>query len=202
MVNIFLFGKKYEVPENQYRTRLFFMSKRKASSTNVNAGNLIDSAAAGQYKTYLVEYYLGVVNAQNELVLERYTGKQEGKALIYSFVELDVLHELTGAGKNQYLHRILINGENYPYSIRHMDRVTGEEMESLYIDKYPEGTIVSHDPKHPTDKEYYAQYDIVMQVFLREVVISVEKEIMFPTDKDGNQLLTEEQKLENLKKYQ
>ena len=191
---------EYAVPENQYRTRLFFMSKRKTDSTNANAGNLIDSASAGQYKTYLIEYYLGVVNTQNELVLERYTGKQEGKALVYSFVDLEYLNKLM-TEQNQYLHRILINGDNYPYSIRHMDRVTGKEIEALYIDKYPGDTAIDVDcydkeiKDNPELKPDYSQYDIVMQVFLRDVVISVEKEIMFPTDKDGKQLLTEEQKL-------
>ena len=44
----------YTVPENQYRTRLFFVSDP-TTVTDREYGNLIDSAKAGQYKSYLIE---------------------------------------------------------------------------------------------------------------------------------------------------
>ncbi len=175
----------YTVPEGQYRTRLFFVSKQKGS-TAINAGNLIDSAKAGQYKTYLIEYYIGKVDSNNQLVIEKLEAQQTGEALVYSYVPLTVLDELTGDGKNQYLHRIMINGENYPYSIRQKDK-EGNDVASLYIEKYPKAADFKADPSLTTND--YSQYEIVMQVYLREVVISVEKSIVFPAG------LTEEQKL-------
>lgn len=176
---------KYKVPLGQYRTRLFFVSKESINPESLNAGNLIDATTAGQYKKYLIEYYIGKVDINNQLVIEKYQGQQTNKALMYSFVELTVLEELLG--KNQYLHKIMINGENYPYSIRHTDK-NGKDIASLYIEKYPKAEGFKEDPNMTTNK--YADYDIVMQVYLREVVISVEKNIVFPEGMSEEQKLT------------
>lgn len=175
----------YTVPEGQYRTRLFFVSKPSTNERSLNAGNLIDSAKAGQYKTYLIEYYIGKVDKDNQLVIEKFKYDQKGEELMYSFVNLLYLDKLVDE-ENQYLHRIMINGENYPYSIRQKNK-DGEDVACLYIEKYPKAADFKADEN--LTKNDYSEYDIVMQVYLREVVISVEKSIEFP---EG---LTEEQKL-------
>lgn len=167
----------YEVPENQYRTRVFFVSDPDSNSNNKNAGNVIDSAVAGQYKTYLIEYYEQTYK-DRELITTRFDDYEEtGEALVYSSEKLEN-YDYFLETKHDYLYKILINGENYPYDIRYSGNA------SLYIQNY-EGT--------PTDplkqNKNYEGYDIVMQIFLRDTVVAVQKELQFPTT------LTEEQKL-------
>lgn len=170
----------YTVPEGQYRTRLFFVTDKLPYSNSPNAGNIIDVAKVGQYKTYLIEYYLGRVDANNEVVMEYYQDKKEsGEALIYSSVKLETLPELMTV-KHQYLYKVLINGNNAPYNIRY----AGDA--SLYIEKYPRAENFTKPADSPNN---YDDYDIVMQVYLRDVVVVVQKEIIFPA------ALTIEQKL-------
>lgn len=178
----------YTVPEGQYRTRLFFVTDKLPYSNSPNAGNIIDVAKAGQYKTFLIEYYLGVVKQDQQVVLEHHQAYDEkGEALIYSSHELVNLPTLM-TEKHQYLYKVKINGNNAPYNIRY----AGDA--SLYIEKYPRAEGFKAPEDSPND---YDDYDIVMQVYLRDVVVLVQKEIIFPA------ALTIEQKLsiiEDLKK--
>ena len=170
----------YNVPEGQYRTRLFFVTDQLDYSNSPNAGNIIDVAKAGQYKKFLIEYYLGKVDANNQVVMEYYQGyHEEGEALIYSSHKLENLPKLM-TEKHQYLYKVLINGENCPYNIRY----AGDA--SLYIEKYPRADDFTKPADSPNN---YDEYEIVMQVYLRDVVVSLQKEIIFPA------ALTIEQKL-------
>lgn len=184
----------YVVPDKQYRTRLFFVSEKKQGSQNPNAGNLIDSAKAGIYKTYLIEYYeetfeKGTDAEGNEINIQKMVHRdldESGEALLYSSVSLEKLDQLLTV-ENDFLHQILINGANYPYDIRYTDD------ESIYIENYP-GTPTrpnNYTLEKDTQKENdYSKYDIVVQIFVRDTVIAVKKEIEFPT------AVTDEQKLQ------
>ena len=141
---------------------------------------MIDTAKAGQYKTYLIEYYLGRVDEYQQVVVDYHQDyDEEGEVLIYSSEPLKNLPTLMEV-KHQYIYKVLINGENCPYNIRY----DGDA--SLYIENYPrkEGfqEPVGHD-------NHYDDYDIVMQVYMRDVVVAVQKVIQFPA------ALTIEQKL-------
>jgi len=182
----------YTVPDNQYRTRLFFVTDR-TDNDNANFGNLIDIARAGQYKTYMIEYYEQRYE-NGVLKTVRVEDKEEtGEALVYSS---EVLKNYDYFIENQhdYLYKILINGQNYPYDIRYSGQA------SLYIEHY-DG--VADDLKDSGKEEEYEKYDIVMQVILRDTVIAVQKVLEFPysledpEDEESKrvQLLTEEQKL-------
>lgn len=202
----------YNVPQNQYRTRLFFVSKTNTrvvnNSTNPNGGNLIDKASAGQYKDVLIEYYeesYGDNNAISLTHLKNYD--QTKKALVYSNMPIEYLDELETGSKHDYLHRILINGSLYPYDVRY----SGQP--SIYIENYPEDKLNNPlvDPFPDSGKDY-TQYDIVVQIYVRDTVIAMQKKIEFPTtevldskgevvkDGEGNpvlkELMTIEQKLE------
>ena len=171
----------YLVPNGQYRTRLFFVTEKRSESSHQNYGNLIDAAIGGQYKKYLIEYYLTTTEhhdggAHTESTVHKVGYDEEGLALIYSSQELKYLNGFI-EDDHEYLHKILVNGTNYPYSVRYEN-----DKGSLYIQKY------ARDPNF--DKEgKYAEYDVVMQIYLRKVVVSVETEIEFPST------LTAEQKL-------
>ncbi len=209
----------YEVPDNQYRTRIFFVSDPDSNSSNKNAGNVIDRSSAGQYKSYLIEYYeqtYETVTVDGETVSRLKTVRfddyeESGEALIYSSVLLKNYEHFI-VKEHDYLYKILINGGNYPYDLRYAsdpDDPDNLKTASLYIEKYP-GT-----PTDPLgENKDYSQYDIVMQIFLRDTVVAVQKVLEFPTklenpeeeegpDNERIQLLTEEQKLtimENLNK--
>lgn len=202
----------YDVPDGQYRTRLFFVTdpprnnNGDAEDGTKNFGNLIDTAKAGQYKKYLIEYYEQTINTETQQVVTEYrdkvlvdkdTGKEVeateyGEALVYSSVPILNLDKFLEE-ENDYLYMIKINGENYPYDIRY----SGQP--SLYIEQYkgkkeyPEGVTSPND---------YSKYDIVMQIFVRDTVVAIQKVIEFPTveDKDNPgekiELLTTVQKLE------
>lgn len=175
----------YEVPGSQYRTRLFFVSDppRNANGTingnTKNYGNLIDAAKAGQYKDFLIEYYV-----EKNGKLEHYEAYDEDDdALIYSFVNLQNLSKFLNGevdrGIYYYLYKIEINGSNYPYALRYGDQA------ALYIQFY------DGDAKDPLDpNEKYPDEDIVMQVYLRDTVVAVQKDLLFPD------AMTTEQKLE------
>ncbi len=196
---------EYMTPEGQYRTRIFFVTDTEGANTNnKNYGNLIDISSAGQYKSYLIEYYEETYTGDGQLQLQYFGSKTEsGEALIYSTVDLLNFRHFEEK-ENDYLYKILINNQTYPYDIRYSGKA------SLYLEKYP-GT--SDDAEVPKIDIYedgiqrnnnYADYDIVMQVYFRDTVIAVQKELILPTqgkDDDGNKIegMTEEQKLTLLK---
>lgn len=193
----FTLNGEYTVPEGQYRTRLFFVSD-KGSSTHPNAGNLIDISKAGQYKSCLIEYYEETY-VNGKLQLEFFGSKTEDKmALVYSSLPLDNF-DYFETEQNDYLHKIVINGKNYPYDIRYADRA------SLYIEKYPvdeDNLKVPDIDVYEKDKngniitnKNYADYDIVMQIYFRDTVVAVQKELVLPTKTATTPGMTEEQKL-------
>ena len=174
----------YAVPElpddpdavGQYRTRVFFVSDPDASTT-ANYGNLIDVASAGQYKDYLIEYYEQTYE-NGVLVTKRIDDRQEkGRALVYSSAELKN-YDYFIETEHDYLYKIIINGENYPYDISYSGKA------ALYIEKYKGAAQDLLE-----QGKSYEGVDIVMQVVLRDTVIAVQKELQFPST------LTEEQKL-------
>lgn len=168
----------YLVPDEQYRTRLFFVTDS-TGNDNKNFGNLIDSARAGNYKTYLIEYYEQSY-VLGELVTKRLvdedTGKpydESGEALIYSDVKLNNYKKLIEK-EGDYLYKILVNDATYPYDLYYDTR--NPEQAYLYVQKYS-GTPIDYD--EDTNRTY-EQYDIVLQVFLRDTVVAVQKELEFP----------------------
>lgn len=200
---------EYQVPEGQYRTRLFFVSA--PQSSNANYGNLIDISKAGQYKSYLIEYYEETYTADGQLQLQYFGSRSErGEAIVYSSVDL-INFDHFEKEENDYLYKILINNQTYPYDIRYSDTA------SLYIEKYPGAstsakvpTIHIYEKDKDTNQEIrhtdnYGDYDIVMQVFFRDTVIAVQKELVLPTqgvDENGKKIegMTEMQKLTLLEK--
>lgn len=196
----------------QYRTRLFFVSDNKGNKDYPNFGNLIDKAKAGQYLSYLIEYYEETfIDGESVLVHKQYqwdeygeqimdsNGKpirldESGEALLYSSQSIANLDYFIST-EHDYLHEILINGENYPYNIRY----SGDA--SIYVERY-HGTkthkTVVNQTTNASGPYYtegysqndYSQYDIVMQIVLRDTVVAVQKEIKFPDS------VTPEQRLE------
>lgn len=201
------FKGEYQAPANQYRTRVFFVTDTYNITGDKNYGNLIDQASAGQYKTYLVEYYEeSYVTTTNpdgtttsKLVIQYWEEKdEEGRALIYSSQPL-VNFTWFETDQNDYLHSILINNRNYPYDIRYANTP------SLYIEQYPgkgsnavkRDDLVDENRNPITNTNDYSQYDIVVQVYFRDTVIAVQKELDMPTYNKtaGTEGMTEEQKL-------
>ena len=167
----------YIVPPNQYRTRLFFVSDSDDNRA-ANFGNLIDAAYAGQYKRYLIEYYEerfvedgSSTTTMTPVRWEEYD--ETDRALVYSFVDLDNLPTLLA--KDYYVHEVKINLNPYPYSVRYKDK-DGNEKASLYINKYSRTTLEAD----PEAKEKYKDYDIVMQVYLRDTIVAVKKIVDLP----------------------
>ena len=161
----------YLVPDKQYRTRLFFVTDR-TDNDYQNFGNLIDSARAGQYMTYLIEYYEQTYE-NGELVTHRLDGDESSEALIYSDVKLNNYKTLIEK-EGDYLYKILVNNATYPYDLYYDTR--NPEQAYLYVQKYS-GTPIDYD--EDTNRTY-EQYDIVLQVFLRDTVVAVQKELEFP----------------------
>ena len=167
----------YKTPANQYRTRLFFVSEKSTNGQAVNAGNLIDQANGGMYRKYLIEYYSEVLQGDNLLQLIPLK-TVEGEALLHSSVHLDELEAyMKDTTHPYYLHKILINGGNYPYNIRY----DGDA--SLYVEKYEDAEGFNRGSFGEGD------YDIVMQVYLRDVATTVQSQLVFPAK------MTEAQKL-------
>ena len=187
----------YTTPDDQYRTRLFFVSEPSSNTGSLNAGNLIDNASGGIYKTYLIEYYEesfdAVTNLKTVKHLDQYDEK--GRALIYSSEKMDNL-DIIETKDGDYLHRILINGESYPYEIRSTDPVTGKIDASIYIEKYSGKAEYVTINGVENRKNNYNDYQIVVQVYVRDTVIAIEKTIEWPKDDSNNELMTPEQKLE------
>jgi len=176
----------YLVPGGQYRTRLFFVSENQGGNASINGGNLIDAALGGQYKKYLIEYYVGSVihnaDGSHDMKVEHQEGyDQEGLALVYASVPISSLSYFVQE-QHVYLQEILVNGNNYPYNVSYAG-----DQGSLYIQKYPTSEAFQAEKDAPGSK--YADYDVVMRIYLRSVVISVQTEIEFPAK------LTTEQKL-------
>ena len=157
----------YKVPDGQYRTRLFFMSEK--GNSNPNAGNLIDQAKGGMYKKYVIQYYSEKLDSDNKEVQELLT-EVKGEALLHSSVALGELKRYMSEGK--YLHKILINGGNYPYNVKY------EGDASLYVEKYNDAN--GFNSSTFVDKEGVGEYDIVMLIYLRDVAISVQTQLVFP----------------------
>ncbi len=177
----------YLVPGGQYRTRLFFVSENQGSGYASNGGNLIDAAKGGQYKKYLIEYYVGSVihnaDGSHDMKVEHQEGyDQEGLALIYASVPISSL-EYFVKEQHVYLQEIQVNGNNYPYNVSYAG-----DQGSLYIQKYPTSEAFQAEKDAPGSK--YADYDIVMRIYLRSVVISVQTEIEFPAAMTTEQKLT------------
>lgn len=183
----------YTVPEGQYRTRLFFVSRPyndNENSDSLNAGNLIDNTKGGQYKKYLIEYYEQTYE-NDKLVVNHLSGYDEtGDALIYSSVKLDNFYEELILGEGDYLHHVTINGNSAPYDIRYKD--TDPDNAYLYIQKY-DGTPVYGIEGQTRD---YSDYDVVMQLYFRDTVVAVQKQLVFPTE------LSEEQKNDLMKYFE
>lgn len=175
----------YTVPEGQYRTRIFFASRPyndNKDSDSLNAGNLIDNTKAGQYKKYLIEYYEQTYGEDGPVIERIDAYQEEGEALIFSSIKLENYYTHFIQEQHDYLHHVAINGEENPYDIRYS--VSDPNNAYLYIQNYPG---VATDPLN-TGRNY-SEYDIVMQVYLRDTVVAVQKQLVFPKE------LTEEQKL-------
>lgn len=176
---------EYEVPANQYRTRLFFVSDPLNSNAEFNYGNLIDSSRGGQYKSYLIEYYeeeyvtdeSGTNLVRNLITHRKDNGEitdETGVALVYSSVQLQNYSYFEKV-EHDLLASVDINGVNSPYNIKYLN------YPCLFIESYPEKTISCLDKK-VTDRTsaYYEQYDIVMQICFRDTMIAVQKWVEFP----------------------
>ena len=169
----------YTVPNGQYRTRLFFVSDPDSGASNTNAGNLIDTSTAGQYRTYLIEYYVQRYDGTNVITEHVAAYDETGEELIYSSKALKNYNHFI-VDEHDFLYKILINGENSPYDLRYSGNA------QLYIDKYT-GTPTKVEGAESAN--IYGNYDIVMQVFFRDTIVGVQKELKLPA------ALTEEQKL-------
>lgn len=172
----------YLVPGGQYRTRLFFVSENRGG--NANGGNLIDAAKGGQYKKYLIEYYLTDVKSGTSDLSTTYMGEsydQSGDALLYASQPIDALEGLL-VNNEYYLHKIMINGNNYPYQINYKG-----DKGSFYIQKYPESADFQIEKQNNSK---YADYDIVMRIYMREAVVSIQTAISFPSKMTAEQKLT------------
>ena len=185
----------YTTPADQYRTRLFFVSERQ-NNTNLNGGNLIDNAQGGIYKSYLIEYYEESFDDANsaKTVKHKTDYDQKGEELIYNSVKLTGLMDLE-TKEEDYLHRILINGASYPYETRYSD----SNIPSIYIEKYSGKATQVEVTEGPANLNNYDDYDIVVQVFVRDTVIAIDKIIEWPKV-DEKETLTAEQKLSIIQK--
>lgn len=168
----------YTVPEGQYRTRLFFVTDP-GIVYQKNYGNLIDSAMAGQYKEYLIEYYEETYitddEGNNTIKRTHIADRDEHDvAIMYSSVKLEN-YEYFEKTLNDLLATVLINGKNSPYNIKY------SKDPCLFIETYSEDT--SNVEYLGTDGKTrdYSQYDIVMQVCFRDTIIAVQKKVEFPT---------------------
>ena len=198
---------EYEVPANQYRTRLFFVSNPIRKGGEYNYGNLIDSSRGGQYKDFLIEYYEEqyVTDDEGSTTLVRnlittiqpdededpIAATESGTAIMYSSVVLQnySYFELV---EHDLLASVYINSANSPYNLKYLDDPC------LFIESYPKATVTCLDDKVTNrPASYYAQYDIVMQLCFRDTMIAVQKWVEFPkvgTGTDAPQALTATQK--------
>ena len=195
----------YTVPSDQYRTRLFFVTDPGTDGKETMYGNLIDSSRAGQYKTYLIEYYEETYeldeNGANILVQKHIAEYDEGytidsggniiqkQAMIYSSVILENFVKMETI-RNDLLSTVYINGENSPYNIRYT------KDPCLFVENYPtDSTKAQHYDEDDQRRNNYEDYDIVMQVFFRDTIIAVQKWIEFPTvAATGKEALAPDQK--------
>lgn len=173
----------------QYRTRLFFVSQTRDVNQPSNYGNLIDIARAGAYKNYLIEYYIETYENEQIKVTHQGSFDESGEALIYSSVDLlnydKFLNGTAFNPKHPYLlYKVDVNGITYPYSLQYGDDP------QLYIQRYgDEDKKPAHPDENDTKRNEYEAYDIILHVYLRDIVVGVQKELKFPAE------LTEEQKL-------
>ena len=183
---------EYLVPENQYRTRLFFVTNPLVGNGETNYGNLIDSARGGQYKNFLIEYYEESYLYENnstflvrKLVQTKANSTEKtdetGKALVYSSVRLNN-YDYFEKEQNDILSMVFINGKNSPYNLKYLNYpcLFIEKYSRVTDETYPKDTISCLDDEVTKPAGYYDQYDIVMQVCFRDTMIAVQKWVEFP----------------------
>jgi hypothetical protein len=154
------------------------VSEKSTNQNAVNAGNLIDQAKGGQYKKYLIQYYSEVLLGDSHLQ-ETLLKTVEGEALLHSAVKLeDLMSYMNDTAHPYYLHKILINGGNYPYNVR----FDGDA--SLYVEKYEDAKGFNRGSFGEGD------YDIVMQIYLRDVATTVQSKLVFPAKMTDAQKLS------------
>ena len=196
---------RYLVPDNQYRTRLFFVTNPLGNNSESNYGNLIDSAQGGQYKDYLIEYYEekyvykdGVTVLERKLITTRTDNGQptdeKATAIMYSSAKLQNFLYFETV-QYDILSTVFINGKNSPYNIKYLDYpcLFIENYTRVTDSTYPKNTISCLDDRVTKPAGYYDQYDIVMQICFRDTMIAVQKWVEFPKI-DGEEALTATQK--------
>ena len=143
----------YTVPDNQYLTRLFFVSDPTLENGDSTMGNLIDSVFAGEFMSYTVEYY-----ETNKLVSEKTESGKEISA--YTSVPLKNLQGFLD--KYEYPFKILVNGKPYSGTVEDLKR-------GLYITDYgkKEGSATGYD-----------DYDIVVQIYFQVPNVRVTKNVV------------------------
>lgn len=144
----------YTVPDNQYLTRLFFVSDPTLENGNSTMGNLIDSVSAGEFMSYTVEYY-----ETNTLVSNKTESGKEISA--YTSVSLDNLQGFLN--RYQYPFKILVNGKPYSGTVADLQR-------GLYITDYGK--------KEGSAATGYDDYDIVVQIYFQVPNVRVTKNVV------------------------
>ncbi len=139
----------YEVPNEQYLTRLFFVSETaNAARVDATCGNLIDDVTAGETMDYKIEYYV-----DNALVT---ADTQTGKATVYTTVGLNNLQKYLNEGYVLTAAKIQLQSGtiNYP----------GNVSGGLYITSYG----ASND----------LDSDVILQVYLSKRAVTITKKII------------------------
>lgn len=142
----------YKVPEEQYLTRLFFVSDPYSTAYGENSyamGNIIDGVYAGEHMSCRVEYHKAELQSDHT---EIYNNAAAYHAL--PLANLGEYAEYEGA------HKILVNGKPYPGTLEDL-RETG-----LYITNYGEKSAGQTE-------------DILLQIYFQDADIIVNQEIVF-----------------------
>ena len=139
----------YVVPNDQYLTRLFFVSETaNAASVNETCGNLIDAVSAGETMSYKIEYYVdgSLVSANT----------QSGSATVYTSVDLAHLDNYIADGYVLTSAKIQLETGNVDYP--------GNVNNGLYITAY--GDSGDDD------------YAIILKVYLAKRAVTITKKIV------------------------
>ena len=144
----------YRVPQGQYLTRLFFASDTNSDAQNSTLGNLIDAASAGEFLSYVVEYYKGdeLQTADTETGIDRNA---------YEMFSLKNLQKYLDIYK--YPFEISINGRMYPGTVENLK--TGLLLTD-YGPKLGETAVSKYDP-----------YNIVLKIVFQDPNIRVTKRV-------------------------